>query len=165
MLLVKWKELKNSNSKTPIFSIKTGVSLLFLCLSSSLAWAQESKTTAQTLSSPSSILSIFLSLMLVIAIILALAYLMRRFNVTQAGNGQMKVVASMVAGTKEKIMVLEVGDEQHLIGVTAHNINHLAKLENKLDSKNAMPGDMFKDKLGQAMGIGRTSNKEGKANV
>jgi len=39
----------------------------------------------------------------VVAIIFALAYVMRRLNVTTMGNGQMKVVASMVAGTKEKI--------------------------------------------------------------
>jgi len=34
--------------------------------------------------------------------------LARRFTVTQAGNGQLKVVASMAAGAKEKIMVIDV---------------------------------------------------------
>ena len=36
-----------------------------------------------------------------------------------------------MAGSKEKVMVIEVGDEQHLLGITAHNINHLATLEKK----------------------------------
>jgi len=79
-------------------------------------------------------MSIFFSLLLVVGIIFVLAWLMRRFNVTQAGNGQMKVVASMMAGAKEKIMVIEVGDEQYLLGVTAHNINHLATLQNPIAS-------------------------------
>ncbi len=87
-----------------------------------------------------------------------MAYLMRRFNVTQAGNGQMRVVASLVAGTKEKVMVIEVGDEQHLLGVTAHNINHLAKLEKPLTNTKAGPNQLpidgkqgFQQKLVQAM--------------
>ncbi|WP_373293781.1 flagellar biosynthetic protein FliO [Alteromonas halophila] len=101
-------------------------------------------------------MSIFLSLLLVIGIIFALAWVMRRFNVAHAGSGQMKVVASMVAGTKEKIMVIEVGDEQHLVGITPNHISHLSKLETHLKSKQSPPGsgggaDQFKQKLVQAM--------------
>jgi len=114
--------------------------------------------STQSITNPTSVLSIFLSLLLVVAIIFALAYIMRRFNVTAMGSGQMKVVASMVAGAKEKIMVIQVGDEQHLIGVTSHNISHLSKLEKKLDvpSKGmaataAGGGDAFKQKLVAAM--------------
>jgi flagellar protein FliO/FliZ len=62
-----------------------------------------------------------------------LAYLMRRFNVVHSGSNELKVVASMMAGNRERIMVLQVGKEQHLVGVTAHNINHLAKLEDPLN--------------------------------
>lgn len=68
----------------------------------------------------------------------------------------MKVVASMIAGTKEKIMVIEVGDEQHLIGVTSHNISHLSKLETPLETKQSPSSggsgaDQFRQKLIQAM--------------
>ncbi|WP_137167753.1 flagellar biosynthetic protein FliO [Salinimonas lutimaris] len=107
----------------------------------------------QSITNPTSVLSIFLSLLLVVAIIFALAYVMRRFNVTHGGSGQMKVVASMVAGSKERIMVIEVGDEQHLVGVTSHTISHLSKLENKLTPKSSgdNSGQQFKDKLVKAM--------------
>ncbi len=58
----------------------------------------------------------------------------------------------MMAGTKERIMVIEVGDEQHLIGVTAHNINHLSKLETPLIIPSTKGGgDQFKQKLIKAM--------------
>jgi flagellar protein FliO/FliZ len=40
-----------------------------------------------------------------------------------------------------------VGDEQHLIGVTAHNINHLSKLEQPLVANSTNSGEKFKDKL------------------
>ncbi len=98
-------------------------------LFSQLAFAQ----STQSITNPTSILSIFLSLLVVVGVIFALAYVMRRFNVTAMGGNQMKVAASMVVGTKEKIMVIQVGDEQHLIGVTSHNISHLSKLDKNLD--------------------------------
>ncbi len=146
MLLVKSKELK-SLGKT---LLKAGGCALLPLAFSPLASAQ----STQSITNPTSVVSIFLSLLLVVGIIFALAYIMRRFNVTHAGNGQMKVVSSMMAGAKEKVMVIQVGDEQHLIGVTANNINHLGKLEKNLDvAKPAMSGqgDQFKQKLVAAM--------------
>lgn len=152
MLLVKSKELKSLNSYKIKNSIKTGFYALFLSFIWMPIHAQEANTA---FGGVSSFISIFLSLVLVIAIIFALAFIMRRFNVTQAGNGQMKVVASMMAGTKEKIMVIEVGDEQYLLGITAHNINHLATLNTPLESKvktTSFDGKTgFQQKLVQAM--------------
>ena len=111
--------------------------------------------STQLITDPSSVVSIFLSLILVIGVIFALAYVMRRFNVGVIGNNQLKVVASMVAGTKEKIIVIQVGEEQHLIGVTSQQITHLSKLEKNLDlSTNANTpsgGEQFKQKLVAAM--------------
>ena len=46
-------------------------------------------------------------------------------------------------------MLIEVGDEQHLLGVTAQNINHLAKLANNIVAEKG--SDSFKDKLQQMM--------------
>jgi len=73
----------------------------------------------------------------------------------------MKVAASMVVGTKEKIMVIQVGEEQHLIGVTSHNISHLSKLDKNLDipvkgvskttGEQQNGADAFKQKLVAAM--------------
>jgi flagellar protein FliO/FliZ len=160
MLLVKSKELKSLNSYKIKNPIKTGFYALFLSLIWMPAQAQQGSSEFGGLSS---FISIFLSLLLVIAIIFALAYIMRRFNVTQAGNGQMKVVASMMAGAKEKIMVIEVGDEQHLIGVTAHNINHLATLHTPLEIKpknTHLDGKAgFQQKLVHAMAQSISGNK------
>ena len=151
MLLVKSRELKSSGS----LKIKSvGKSFAYaslvtfpLCFFSRVASAQ----SENTITNPTSIASIFLSLLVVVGIIFALAYVMRRFNVTHAGSGQMKVVASMVAGTKERLMVVEVGDEQYLLGITSHSINHLATLPTNLESATTNTGEQFKDKLVQAM--------------
>ncbi|GAA0853619.1 flagellar biosynthetic protein FliO [Aliiglaciecola litoralis] len=145
MSLVKSRELKSLGNKN---SFKTWV---WLPLSLCFFIPKQVFAQAESLSNPTSIVSIFLSLLLVIAIVVALALIMRRFNVTATGNGQLNVVASMVAGTRERVMVIEVGDEQHLIGVTATNINHLAKLETPLSKNQPNQAGSFKDKLTQAL--------------
>ncbi|MFT5712168.1 MAG: flagellar protein FliO/FliZ [Glaciecola sp.] len=165
MLLVKSKELKNSGRNLYKTKVCSRLVLLFF----SVVNAEASASTPQTLQNPSSILSIFLSLLLVVAIIFALAFIARRFNVTQAGNGQLKVVASMAAGAKEKIMVVDVGGEQFLIGITAHNINQLGKLENPLQTTSTSQSQgqktslVFKDKLVKAMAETMIGSKKDRA--
>jgi flagellar protein FliO/FliZ len=132
MLLVKSKESKNLNKNNSPSSVLAGLSCILLV---NVAAPLYAATDSQSITSASSILNVFLSLLVVVAIIFALAFIMRRFNVAQAGGGQMRVVASMMAGAKEKVMVIEVGDEQHLLGITAHSINHLAKLENPIQKE------------------------------
>ncbi|RPJ65009.1 flagellar biosynthetic protein FliO [Alteromonas sediminis] len=150
MLLAKSRESKNLD-KSYLKSI--GYYSLFSLFSTRVS-AQESASPSTSVSDFGTLLSISLSLFVVLALIFGLAYLMRRFTVTSSGNGQMKVVASMMAGAKERIMVLQVGDEQHLIGITPNNINHLSTLKAPLETQKptSLPADgTFKDKLVEAM--------------
>jgi flagellar protein FliO/FliZ len=142
MLLVNWKESKSLDRK------KAYKTWAWIALGSCLCISFEANSAPQSLSNPTSIVSIFLSLLLVIGVVFILAFLMRRFNVTQSGTSQLKVVASMMAGAKERVLVIEVAGEQHLLGITAHNINHLATLSSPINSSPASPGnENFKDKL------------------
>jgi flagellar protein FliO/FliZ len=146
MLLVNWKELKSLDKQK---SYKTWA---WMVLGSCLCISFEASSAPQTISNPTSIVSIFLSLLLVIGVVFMLAFLMRRFNVTQSGTSNIKVVASMMAGAKERVIVIEVAGEQHLLGITAHNINHLVTLSNPIDNSSAPPGnEKFKDKLALLM--------------
>lgn len=143
MLLANWKESKSLDRQ------KAYKTWAWIALGACFCISFEANSAPQTLSNPTSIVSIFLSLLLVIGVVFMLAFLMRRFNVTQSGTANLKVVASMMAGTKERVMVIEVAGVQHLLGVTAHNINHLATLTTPIDnSTSSSPGnDKFKDKL------------------
>jgi flagellar protein FliO/FliZ len=146
MLLVNWKELKSLGKQNPYKSWAWIVLCSCLCISF------EANSAPQSLSNPTSIVSIFLSLLLVIGVVFVLAFLMRRFNVTQSGTSNIKVVASMMAGAKERVLVIEVAGEQHLLGITAHNINHLATLSTPIDNSSTSPGnENFKDKLALLM--------------
>ncbi len=142
MLLVNWKESKSLGKQK---AYKTEV---WIDLGQCLCTSFEAYSAPQNLSNPASIVSSFLSLLLVIGVVFILAYLMRRFNVTQSGTSNLKVVASMMAGAKERVLVIEVAGEQHLLGVTAHNISHLATLSTLINNKPASPSnENFKDKL------------------
>jgi flagellar protein FliO/FliZ len=146
MLLVNWKESKSLGKQ------KAYKTWAWIALGSCLCIPFEASSAPQSISNPTSIVSIFLSLLLVIGVVFMLAFLMRRFNVTQSGTSNLKVVASMMAGTKERVMVIEVAGEQHLLGITAHNINHLATLSTPIDNSTTSPGnETFKDKLALLM--------------
>lgn len=76
------------------------------------------------------------SLIFVIALILFFAWLLKRMRVpgVVGGSGSaMSIVKQLPVGTKERIAVVQVGEEQFLIGITSQNINMLSKLEKPLE--------------------------------
>ncbi|MDD9154770.1 flagellar biosynthetic protein FliO [Aliivibrio sp. S4TY2] len=76
------------------------------------------------------------SLIFVIALILFFAWLLKRMRfpgVTGSPGSNMSIVKQLPVGTKERVAVVQVGEEQFLIGITSQNINMLSKLEKPLD--------------------------------
>jgi flagellar protein FliO/FliZ len=74
-------------------------------------------------------------LILVLGLILGLAWLLKRLPGAGLGirpNEQLRVVSMLSVGTKERVMVIEVGKEQLLIGVTAGGITALHALPEPL---------------------------------
>lgn len=80
--------------------------------------------------------SMILSLLMVLALIGISAFVLKRFNVTQQHNGQLKVVASLSLGVKERLVVAQVGEQQLVLGVTAQQITLIKSLEEPIDSSN-----------------------------
>ncbi len=76
------------------------------------------------------------SLVLVIGLILALSWLLKRMKVPALGQQKgMRIVSQLTVGPKERIAVVQVGEEQFLIGITPQSIQSLAKLEKPLDEQ------------------------------
>jgi flagellar protein FliO/FliZ len=76
--------------------------------------------------SGSHLLSVTLALLFIVALIFAVSWFMRRFGQGVFSNtAQMKVIATMPLGTRERIMLIDVGGQQLLLGVTATQINTL----------------------------------------
>jgi flagellar protein FliO/FliZ len=118
-------------------------------------YATEQADTARTLSespvSASSLLQTLLGLILVLVCIALVAWLLKRSNSFHtAASGKMKVIAGLPLGTRERAVLVQVGDEQLLLGVTPQQINLLHKLDTPLEVDSANNGD-FAGKLRQIM--------------
>lgn len=80
-----------------------------------------------------SFLPMLMSLGVVIVAILLLAAFYKKMNFGFANSRGLKIVTSLSLGTKERIVVIEVKGQQHVIGVTANQINHLITLDEPLE--------------------------------
>jgi flagellar protein FliO/FliZ len=81
------------------------------------------------------IISMGLSLVFVLALIVVLAIFVKKLNPNIANSDEFKVVRSLPLGSKERLMVVEIDNAQHLLGVTPSSINYLHKLETPLSEK------------------------------
>ena len=91
------------------------------------------------------------SLLFVIAFILFLAWLLKRMRVpTMMNQKGLKVVRQIPVGTKERIMVVEAGEEQFLVGVTSQSIQLISKLEKPLTQEELQPAP-FSNQLAQLL--------------
>ncbi|TNH83793.1 flagellar biosynthetic protein FliO [Aeromonas sobria] len=91
-----------------------------------------------------------LSSLMVIGLILVLGFLLKKSKLATAmGGGQMRVIASLPVGYKEKLLVVKVGEQQLLVGVTPQQVNFLCRLEEPLDENQPQA---FSQQLGKLMG-------------
>ncbi|MDK1285650.1 flagellar biosynthetic protein FliO [Pseudoalteromonas umbrosa] len=85
------------------------------------------------------IVTVILSLVSIIALIVGLAWLVKRVNPNVGNNQDFKVIRSLPLGTRERLLVIEIDDKQHLLGVTPQNINYLTELETPLSETQTAP--------------------------
>ena len=79
------------------------------------------------------------NLLLVLAVIAVAGWLLSRGQKRLGGQAdELKIVASRPLGSRERIMVVAVGEEQIVIGVTPQSINHLHTLAEPLSSRSSM---------------------------
>ncbi len=91
------------------------------------------------------------SLVLVIGVILLLAWLLKRMKLPALGQQKgLRIVSQLPVGPKERISVIQVGDEQFLVGITSQSIQTLAKLEKPLNEQE-LAGSAFANQFSQLM--------------
>ena len=106
------------------------------------------------------LLSVAMSLLLIIGLIFALAWLLRRFGQGAFLNQQaMKVVASMPLGTRERLLIVEVGGQQLLLGVTAQRISTLHVFDEPVVDVSGGTSPEFKKRLMAILNKSPESNK------
>ncbi|MGF1699372.1 flagellar biosynthetic protein FliO [Photobacterium makurazakiensis] len=113
------------------------------------ATSASSATSAPNLN----IASTVASLVLVVAVILFLAWLLKRmkFPGVQSNDSSLRVLRQLPVGQRERIVLLQVGDEQMLVGVTQQNISLLGKLDQPLSMDEVSGGQEFANQLGKLL--------------
>ncbi|WP_282177751.1 flagellar biosynthetic protein FliO [Vibrio nereis] len=96
------------------------------------------------------------SLLFVIAFILFLAWLLKRMKFPALANQQgLSVIRQIPVGTKERIMIVQAGEEQFLVGVTAQSIQLISKLDKPLSqeelNKSSLVSSPFANQLTQLL--------------
>lgn len=121
--------------------------------------AEQSNTlAAKTLTTPpvttSALLETLLGLFAVLACIAFLAWLLRRTGRFQTtANGEMKIITSLALGPRERAVLLQVGDQQILLGVTSQHVQTLHILEAPVSTTNPKSNSNtnFAEKFQQVM--------------
>ena len=141
------------------------LSVTGLMLASKLICAEPVKqqTPATTSADPlafSSLVQLTLGMVAVLALIIGLAWLLKRsgrFQMT-AGGG-LKILGGLSMGTRERVVLLQVGETQLLVGVAPGLIKTLHVLDKPLiDSNESATGSNgFAQQLGAMLSGGKTS--------
>tara|TARA_R110002167_G_scaffold328713_1_gene535163 strand:+ start:22100 stop:22624 length:525 start_codon:yes stop_codon:yes gene_type:complete len=120
---------------------------LFLCVLAPLSFAQQSDslTAEKTPQVGKHVManmnasSMILSLLMVLALIIISALVLKRFNLTQQSSNQLKVIASLSLGAKERVVVVQIGEQQLVLGVSPQQISLLKNLETPIDIQAGKP--------------------------
>ncbi len=107
----------------------------------------------------SGLLEMMFSLVLVIGLIVGLSWLVGRLrNVQRVSSGAMSVLGEVVIGPKERVVLVQVGEAQALVGVSSAGMTSLQVLERNLQVEMGTGGAMnpagFAQKLKDMMNRG-----------
>ncbi|MCG7530083.1 flagellar biosynthetic protein FliO [Psychrobium sp. MM17-31] len=93
---------------------------------------------------PPDFLRMIISLVIVLAVIFVLAFVVKKLKITPHSQKNLRSIAHLSIGPKERVVVVEVNGEQLLLGVTSQSVNLLHKLEKpieKTDTSSGMSND------------------------
>lgn len=91
---------------------------------------------------------VFLMLILIVGLIFACAWIVRRMSGGIGVNQRhIQVLSVMPLGTREKLMIIKAADEYLLIGITPNGINTLHRYDEPIDMNNAIQRSPFSDRL------------------
>jgi flagellar protein FliO/FliZ len=128
--------------------------LMFYLPSSLLAQQQSDQVaTMEPMSSPY-LAKLTGGLLLVVVLIFVLAWVMKKFNLSQhSQNGLIRIIAGLPLGTRDRIVLLQVGEEQILLGLSPGRIQKLHTLSNPIiQEQEQVSTSAFAQKLDRIMG-------------
>ncbi len=111
---------------------------------SSAARAPAPALTVTAGPSAGNLLQTIAALCLVLGLLAALAWFLKRYGPkAQGGNASLRIVGALNLGGRERIMVVEVGEQWIVVGASPGRVNALATLPRPLDAPAAAAPDTY----------------------
>ncbi len=124
------------------------------CLGGLSLWLLTPNLWAQSNSAPTGayLWQTVLGLAVVLAAIFAIAWVVKRLGRGGfVGNSRMNVLSVLPLGQRERVVLIEVGDQQLLVGVTAQSVNLLTEFATPVISKEERAQSEFSKKIIEIM--------------
>lgn len=101
------------------------------------------------------LLQVLVSLVFIVGVIVALAWIATRLRLTpRSASTSLKVLADVPVGPKERVVLIKVGDAQALVGVGADGVRSLQLLDRVVDVPADEAAGAFADRLKTLMNKG-----------
>jgi len=122
---------------------------------SAIAAEGESANAAPDPMAVSNLWQLTFGLLVVLGVMLGLAWLVKRSGKFQmAAGGGLKIIGGLSMGSRERVVLLQVGETQLLVGVAPGRVQTLHVLEQPLETRGQPVTGKFAEQLGRMMGKG-----------
>ena len=133
---------------------------LLCCLPLQLLAQEQVVPSVQSEALPATYLfKLILGLVVVLAMVFAFAWAMKKFHLAQpGGDGPIKLLSAIAVGQRERIALLEVGEEQILVSLAPGRVEKLHELKTRIDmsSVRGRESDRFRQRFNQLMKKGQS---------
>lgn len=109
-------------------------------ISPSAVFAAPQSHTAETIPGLGSLMEVLLALLVVLALIMAVAWMVRRVRVAGDTGTSIRIVAEATLGAKERAVLLQVHGRQLLVGVAAGSVTTLYVFESDEGAERSAAG-------------------------
>ncbi len=114
-----------------------------------------SPATAADPMAMSNLWQLTLGMVAVLGVILGLAWLLKRTGKFQmAAGGGLKILGGLSLGSRERVVLLQIGEAQLLVGVAPGRVQTLHVLDQPLETGDQTTGGGFAEQLGRMMNKG-----------
>jgi len=134
------------------------LSIFFISFCARFSYAAEQEVPALTRPvidplSGENLIQVVAGLVFVLFMVIAIAWMVRRVGgIRLSGGNGLNVICGMSMGARERVVLIQVGEEQILIGVSPGRIQTLHVLENPIDLKNNQQEKMnFSSKFAEVL--------------
>ena len=109
--------------------MSTPFPLLLLTIAAAVPAVANAQVPANPADFGGSLLQVILSLVLVVLLLVGSLYLLKRFSAPRgAAAGMLRVIAGTAVGTRERVVMVEVGDTWLVLGVAPGSVTPLHQL-------------------------------------